>query len=302
MTPVLFERGYLPWDRNAGEERLFLRILLIAMVVALLLGLLVPLFDVPLPDRDKVAKVPPRVAKFLLEKQRKKPQRKVEEKREEKKLDEKKPEEKKERTKEQNVAREKARNSGVFKGVDLSSLQSSSVLSKVRQGGALIAGGAQATRLGDDVIAAASTGSDGIDTSDYSRETGSGGELGEHVVSKAEADNPSLVAMKEEEFKRKSQPKKRDQENVLRVLDANKGRIYAIYNRALRSNPLLAGKLVLELTIEPSGKVSQCRVVASDLGDAKLEAKLMARIKMLDFGAEKVPVYSFRYPIEFLPS
>jgi TonB family protein len=108
--------------------------------------------------------------------------------------------------------------------------------------------------------------------------------------------------MEVEEFKRHSQPKLRDQETVIRVLDGNKGRIYAIYNRALRKNPLLSGKVVLELSIDPSGKVTACRVISSELQDEELEGKLVARIKMLDFGAEKVPEYTFRYPIEFLPS
>lgn len=302
MIPIVMERGYLPWNRNSGEEKLFHKALLISMGVALLLGLIVPLFDIPEPDRHKAVKVPPRVAKFLLEKQRKQPQKTVEHRREEKKVEEKRPEEKKERPKEQNKAREKARNSGLFKGLDLSTIQSSEVLNKARQSSALITGGSQAARLGDSVISAASQGSGGIDTSSYDRDTGSGGELGDHTVSKAEAVNPSLVAMEEEAFKRHKQAKRRDEENVNRVLDSNKGRIYAIYNRALRSNPLLAGRLVLELTIEPTGKVSACRVVSSELQDEALEKKLIARIKMLDFGKEDVPRYTFRYPIEFLPS
>ncbi len=302
MNTIIIERGYLPWNRNAGEEKLFIKALLIAMGVALLLGLVVPVFDIEEPDRDEVAKVPPRIAKFLLQKKRPPPP-KVEARQEEKPREEVKKEEKpKELPKEENKARAKARNSGLFKGMDLSAIQNSEVLSKAKQSSALSTGGTRATRLGGSVIASASKGSGGIDTSEYSRDTGQGGELGEHAVSKAAAVNPSLVAMEEQEFKRQKQAKRRDEENVSRVLDSNKGRIYAIYNRALRKNPLLSGKLVLELTIEPSGKVSACRVVSSELHDEELERKLMARIKMLQFGAEKVPSYIFKYPIEFLPS
>jgi hypothetical protein len=43
-------------------------------------------------------------------------------------------------------------------------------------------------------------------------------------------------------------------------------------------------------------------VISSELQDEELERKLVARIKMLRFAAEKVPDYTFRYPIEFLPS
>ncbi|MEN8168997.1 MAG: AgmX/PglI C-terminal domain-containing protein [Pseudomonadota bacterium] len=307
MTTVTMDRGYLPWNRNTGEERLFLKTLLIAMAVSLLLGLIVPLFDLPEPDRDKAATVPPRLAKFLLERKRTPPP-KVEEKKEEKPAEEVKKEEKpkeqpKEQPKEENRARAKAKKSGLLALADeLSALRATDAANKAKQNSALSTGGNRAARLGGNVIAAASRGSGGIDTSSYSRDTGKGGELGEHAVAQAEAVNPSLVAMAEEEFKRTKQPKRRDQETVSRVLDSNKGRIYSIYNRALRKNPLLAGKLVLELTIEPSGKVSACRVISSELNDEALERKLVARIKMLNFGAEKVPTYTFRYPIEFLPS
>ena len=301
MTTATWERGYLPWNRNSGEERLFLKTLLITMALALVLGLLVPLFDLPVPDRDRASKVPPRLAKFLLERKRTPPPA-PEVKREEKAKDEEKPAEEP-REQARNKAREKAKQSGLLALADeLSALRASDAASKAKGMSMLSSGGDQATRLGEGIIGSAAQGSGGIDTSGYSRDTGKGGELGEHAVSKAEAVNPSLVAMAEEEFKHTKQPVGRDQENVIRVLDGNKGRIYAIYNRALRKNPLLAGKIVLELTIDPSGQVSKCRVVSSELQDKELEEKLVARIKMLDFGAEKVPAYTFEYPIEFLPS
>jgi len=45
----------------------------------------------------------------------------------------------------------------------------------------------------------------------------------------------------------------RSREEIELVFDKNKGAIYAIYNRALRDNPALQGKLVLELTIATLG-------------------------------------------------
>jgi protein TonB len=304
MTTITWERGTLPWNRNTGEERLFIKTLLITMGVALLLGLVVPLFEVPVEERDKAATVPPRLAKFLLERKRTPPPP-VEARREEERPSEeqKLPEPPREPTQEHNPAREKAKKSGLLAlAAELSSLRATDAASKARGAQTLGTGGAQAVRLGENIISGASRGSGGIDTSGYSRDAGSGGALGDHAVSQAEAVNPSLVALQEAEFRHQSQPKSRDQETVIRVLDGNKGRIYAIYNRALRKNPLLAGKLVLELTIDPSGKVSACRVIASELHDEELEGKLVARISMLDFGVEAVPPYTFRYPIEFLPS
>ena len=44
-------------------------------------------------------------------------------------------------------------------------------------------------------------------------------------------------------------------EEIKLVFERNKGAIYAIYNRALREDPALQGKVVVELKIAPSGGV-----------------------------------------------
>lgn len=94
----------------------------------------------------------------------------------------------------------------------------------------------------------------------------------------------------------------RSLEDVRLVFDRNKGAIYALYNRALRDDPSLQGKVVVELKIEPSGAVSGCRIVSSELHAADLEAKLVARIKLFDFGAKDVDQMVVTYPVDFLPS
>ena len=48
----------------------------------------------------------------------------------------------------------------------------------------------------------------------------------------------------------------RAREEVEIVFDRNKGALYALYGRALREKPELAGKLVLEFTIAPSGEIT----------------------------------------------
>jgi len=91
-------------------------------------------------------------------------------------------------------------------------------------------------------------------------------------------------------------------EEIRKVFDANKGAIFAIYNRALRKNPDLAGKVLLELVIEPSGAVSLCRVVTSELADAGMERKLASRVRMFQFLEKSVSVTRIKYPVDFLPS
>ena len=91
-------------------------------------------------------------------------------------------------------------------------------------------------------------------------------------------------------------------EDVRLVFERNKGSIYAIYNRALREEPGLQGKVVLKLVIAPEGNVIDVRIESSDLKTPELEAKLLARIRQFDFGAKDVNQMVVSYPVDFLPS
>ena len=87
------------------------------------------------------------------------------------------------------------------------------------------------------------------------------------------------------------------------VFDRNKGSFYTLYNRALRSNPGLAGTVNVSLTIDPSGRVTACDVVSSTLNDPDLERKIVARIMLINFGAKAVPAQTFpSYPLHFFPA
>jgi TonB family protein len=94
----------------------------------------------------------------------------------------------------------------------------------------------------------------------------------------------------------------RSLEEIKLVFDRNKGAIYSIYNRALRDDPSLQGKVVLKLTIAASGQVLDCKIVSSELRSPELERKLAARIKQFDFGSRNVDTMVVTYPIDFLPS
>ncbi|HEY2560112.1 MAG TPA: AgmX/PglI C-terminal domain-containing protein [Caldimonas sp.] len=91
-------------------------------------------------------------------------------------------------------------------------------------------------------------------------------------------------------------------EDVRLVFERNKGSIYAIYNRALREEPSLQGKVVLKLTIAPSGAVTDLRIVSSELKQPDVESKLLSRIRTFDFGAKDVNEMVVNYPLDFLPS
>ncbi len=80
----------------------------------------------------------------------------------------------------------------------------------------------------------------------------------------------------------------RSREEIERVFDTNKGRIFTLYNRALRENPALQGKVVLKLTIAPDGRVQSCEVVSSELNDPELEKGLVQRVLQFQFEPKDV--------------
>ena len=94
----------------------------------------------------------------------------------------------------------------------------------------------------------------------------------------------------------------RSEEEIALVFDRNKGAIYALYGRALREQPDLQGKLVLEFTIAPDGEVTECHVVSSELHDPDLERKIVARVKLFRFEARDVAAITTTKPIEFVPT
>ena len=94
----------------------------------------------------------------------------------------------------------------------------------------------------------------------------------------------------------------RSREEIELVFDRNKGAIYALYSRELRDKPELQGKLVLEFTIAPSGEVTMCRVVSSELNDPELERKIIARVRLFRFEPKDVESITTTKPIDFFPA
>jgi len=93
----------------------------------------------------------------------------------------------------------------------------------------------------------------------------------------------------------------RSTESIRRVLDTNKGGIYAIYRRALRNDASLQGKLTVNLQIEADGTVSAIKVISSELNSAELEQDLINRIKLINFGKQAVSQTLLDYSFNFLP-
>ena len=166
----------------------------------------------------------------------------------------------------------------------------------------------------------ATKGSGGINTAAYSRDTGGGGLAGRATtlvegVAGGGGGGPGGGGARAGNgtggtgtgkggtlTKGGSGKATRSIEDIKLVFERNKGAIYALYNRALRDEPALQGKVVLELKIAPSGTVENLRIVSSELKAEGLESKLLARIRQFDFGAKDVDLMVVTWPVDFLPS
>ena len=71
--------------------------------------------------------------------------------------------------------------------------------------------------------------------------------------------------------------------DVEQVFDHNKGQLYSVYQRALRDDPRLGGKVNFQITIDAAGAVADCRIVSSDLRTPSVEKKMCERIRLWMF-------------------
>jgi hypothetical protein len=94
----------------------------------------------------------------------------------------------------------------------------------------------------------------------------------------------------------------RTDEEIQIVFDRYKAALYRLYNRELRNDPTLQGKMILRLTIEPDGSVSACALHATDMHAPELVTQVVEKVHTFDFGAKDVPAITIVYPIDFLPA
>jgi protein TonB len=312
----------LPWERLEDEDARLKKVVIIVLAVSIVLSAIIPFIPVPKEDRDKVEQLPPRLAQLMLEKQKPKPKPKpkVEKKKEEKKKEKKKEEKKKEKPKEKKKvekkpepkpqvdrvaeARKKAASSGLLAFSDeLADLREAPVTPKLGKTKPLSKGAKAAKKVTRNILTSGTAGSGGIDTTHLSSGVGRSDLEGRQTTQvESPVEMVAKAAPAKVDASEGSAKPSRTYEQVSLVFDKNKGAIYSLYSRALRRDPTLQGKVVLELLIEPSGRVSECKIIESELNNPRLERKLIARVKLLNFGARDVEPLRVTYPIDFLPS
>ncbi len=297
----------LPWTVSEEEQERFRRLLKRILIFFLLFGLVMPFLPVPTIEREVMEEVPPRLAKLILERQEIKPPAPPVKTAEPEppavqakpapKMPEPKPV-----TKTIEAARKKAERSGLlaFKD-DLADLRDDSVAASLQKPAKLTAGAASSVKVSQRSLVTSnlSGSSGGINTARLSRDTGGGGLAGRSTT---RVSSPSGGGGAGGSLHRGGGQAARSIEEIKLIFDKNKAAIYALYTRALREDPTLQGKVVLKLTIAPSGQVTGCEVVSSELRAVNLERKLVSRVRLFDFGAKNVGVMVVTYPIDFLPS
>ena len=294
----------LPWPPTPAEERRFRRMLRIALIVFVIAGLILPML--PEPARPPVPALPDEVINLVLTPppipkpppQVKKPPPPVVPV---------KPVEQRPVPNRQEDARRKASQAGLLamkdQLEDLRETLDTSLLAPTRNLTAKTDGPSRAER--SLITSQVATSSGGINTSALSRAYGSGtGSLKGQVATQRVASFSDALAAGKAEAARTGRSGKasRSREEIEMVFDHNKAAIYAIYNRALRDRPELQGKVVIELTIAPSGEVTACRIVSSELNDPDLEHKLVTRIRLFQFEARDVETITTTKPIQFFPA
>jgi TonB family protein len=283
-------------------------------LIVVVLSLVWPFIPTPEPDPNEIIEIPPRIAQLLLEEKPLPPPVVEEEPVPEPEPDDPEPEQVVEESEPEpepipepepdleEVAREQAQAAFMPFADDLADLVDQELLAKVSDDRVLSASVGEAQRNERSMITSkVGTASSGINTASMSRNTGGTGIAGRSTT---KVDSPVAGIGPAGGARRTGSSGKasRSREEIELVFDKNKGVIFALYNRALRNDPTLEGKLVLRLTIAPNGTVTFCEVVSSELGDEELENKLVQRIKMFRFEAKDVEAITTTKPIDFFPA
>lgn len=297
----------LPWANQRRDAIRMRAIMITSLVASVLLGYVVQNWKIPEPERVEVMEIPARIATFMVKKKPPPPPPQTKAPAEEDVVPQETAEREVIEEKQESEARLTAEKSGLlaFKQEFAEIIDASSDIKM----------GSQATINRSSPLQRRSPSRRNLLTSQVQMEPGalaatsvSRTEVitGENTLKQVEftrVESPASEAVDTTMLDNKTAASSRSDEEIQLVFDRYKDALYRIYNRELRKNQLLKGKLVLQLTIEASGKVSKCIVASSDLNSAELEKKIVARVLLFNFG-EKTGADSMKilYPINFLPA
>ena len=299
----------MPWSRGGEEDERFRRSLAASLLASLLLGLVMPMIELPLPDPFEPIEVPDRLTRLIQERPLPPPPPRQEETRPEEKPPEESPLLAEAAAPAQAPEPPQKQEAG-SKGI-LAFREKFSGLAENQPEARL---GAQARISHSDgapsglpersmVTTQAPGSSGGINLAALSRDLGGGGGKAIEGVQVARATSSIGSGGTAERPLSDGPGPSRTDEEIQIVFDRHKAALYRLYNRELRRDPTLQGQMVLRLTIEPDGSVSLCALHATDMGAPELSAQVLERVRTFDFGAKQgIAALTILYPIDFLPA
>jgi outer membrane biosynthesis protein TonB len=300
----------MPWAEQREDKQRYRKIRLIVLFFGLLVGTGVMLLKAP-AEKQKEEIIPERLAELVV---KKKPEPKpVEQKPVETETDNAAPGDAAQLPSDVQKARASAESKGVLAlksgFADLMGDSSDSAKmgasARVSRSGNVAAGDApQRSVIGSQ----AAGGSGGINTSGLSRQGGTGNGsgvgsgLGGGGFSRVTSNIGGGGGGGGRPLSSGSGPSRTDEEIQI-VFDRYKAALYRIYNRELRTNPLLKGKMMLRISIKPDGSVSLCKLESTNMDSPALVKEVVARVEQFNFGPKAgVPTTTILYPIDFLPA
>jgi hypothetical protein len=320
----------MPWAHGGDDETRFRRSLATSLLVCLVLGLIIPLIDIPILQREESYEVPERFAELIREEPRPvppaepvsvpepdpvEPEIAEEVVEEEPVLAEESPVEEPEVEPVPTVAQEPAPVEDAPRSTGILAFRESFAELASSRPSAQLGAAAQISDAGDSAVGRTERAmvttetpgsSGGINIGSLSRNVGGGGAGGDDIGGVALSRVASSIGgtgTAHRPLAGGSAAAGRTDEEIQIVFDRYKAALYRLYNRALRNDPTLRGQIVLHLTIEPDGSVSFCEVQASDMDAAVLEQQVVDRVLTFDFGAkDNIPAITIFYPIDFLPA
>ena len=326
-SPATYFDSTLPWASSAADNKRFLTLNVIILVITLVLAVLIRSTDLPEVPRALKEELPPQLARLIKAKTPEKAPAKIIPPAppepviapEVEKLPEPQPQPPKpvpvakpvikplpkQVSEQEQLA--KARDTAATKGVlafadQLASMRETTNLSNLADTQQTTGGGQQQKTERKLLGRQVSSTSGGINTGSLSSDIGAAGNLEgrrntEFVA--AEVGEASIATQRIEE---ESQViGSRDLDSIRQVLDANKGAVYSLYRRALRQDPTIQGKLTVRLVIAANGSLLSVSLVDSELASPELVQRLIARIGLINFGAQNVTQTELEYAFNFLP-
>ncbi len=320
MSVMAYENLALKWRPEGKTDHTFNVILGVVLTVFVLASIYLATVDVPAEKREVRKAVPDRIAKIFKERPKPPPKPKPEEKpkpklpepKKEPQVQRERPEDRKPLTKTQESARKKAEQSGLLAHVkELADLiDTSNVDSMISR--TITKSESTAATVNTQILTAdAGKGSGGVGSGKHVATVGTtkldeaqSKAARDQLLAANSANNTKTATPATSGTKRGSAQSdgSRTEEDVRYVMDQNKSKLHNLYQRARRTNPGLKGKLIVEVTVLPSGKISSVKITSSELNDPALEESILSRIRQFEFGERKGGPFTLTIPFEFLPS